>query len=331
MNIGKIPENVLKRSILKKINCKRSEVLVGANVGEDCACLQLKEDEILVLSTNPYTLGTKDVAASAVTLVMNNIASEGAEPVGVMIDALLPVNTEESDIKKMMDDAAAAANALGIALIGGHTEITDAVIRPVLSLTGVGKAKKESLVVTSGAKAGDDVVITKWIGLEGTEVLAKEQETKLLQKFPTKMIYDAANFGKLLSIVPEAATAVKSGVTAMHDLSKGGVFGGLWELAESSGVGLLIDLRKIPVKQETIEICNFFDINPYEMLSGGSLLCTSKDGNKLILDLKEAGIEASVIGKCTDNNDRVLINGENKRFLEPSKNDEIFKAYKKGE
>lgn len=331
MNIGKIPENVLKRSILKKIDCKRSEILVGANVGEDCACLQLKEDEILVLSTNPYIIKDRDNAADAVTLAMNNVASEGAEPIAVMIDALLPENTEESDIKKMTDDAVAAGNALSIALIGGHTEITDAVSRPVLSLTGIGKVKKESLVVTSGAKAGDDVVITKWIGLEGTVCLVKEQEEKLLTKFPAKMIYDAGNFAKHLSVVPEAATAVKSGVTAMHDLSKGGVFGGLWELAESSGVGLLIDLRKIPVKQETIEICNFFDINPYEMLSGGSLLCTSRDGNKLVLDLKEAGIEASVIGKCTDNNDRVLINGENKRFLEPSRNDEIFKALKKGE
>ena len=97
-------------------------------------------------------------------------------------------------------------------------------------------------------------------------------------------------------------------------------------MAESSGVGLLIDLRKIPVKQETIEICNYFDINPYELISSGSMLMASKDGNKLKLELERIGIEATIIGKCTDNNDRVLINGENKRFLEPPKTDELYKV-----
>ena len=127
-------------------------------------------------------------------------------------------------------------------------------------------------------------------------------------------------------MVPEAAPAVKSGVTAMHDVTEGGVFGALWELAESSGVGLLIDLRKIPVKQETVEICNFFDINPYELMSGGSMLMTAEDGNRLVMDLQAAGIEATIIGKCTDNNDRVLINGEMRRFLEPAKTDELYKV-----
>ena len=88
----------------------------------------------------------------------------------------------------------------------------------------------------------------------------------------------------------------------------------------------MIDLRKIPVKQETVEICNFFDINPYELMSGGSMLMTAEDGNRLVMDLQAAGIEATIIGKCTDNNDRVLINGEMRRFLEPAKTDELYKV-----
>jgi len=326
VKIGKVPENVLKRSILKKTGCKRSEVLVGAKVGEDCACLQLKEDEVFVISTDPITGAKEDIGLYAMTVSTNDLASAGAEPVAVMVTALLTPDTTEEDIKKIMTDLSENAKALNIQIIGGHTEITEAVNRPILSLTAIGKAKKGEMIKTSGAKPGDDVLVTKWIGLEGTSIIAKDKEKELLKKFPSKMIYDAINFDKYLSVIPEAATAVKSGVSAMHDVTEGGIFGGLWEMAESSGVGLLIDLRKIPVKQETIEICNYFDINPYELISSGSMLMASKDGNKLKLELERIGIEATIIGKCTDNNDRVLINGENKRFLEPPKTDELYKV-----
>jgi len=318
---GKIPENVLKRSILKKIANKRSEILIGSGVGEDCACLSFCDDEDTVLSTNPV-IGNID----AIHKVVNNIAASGAKPVGISVTILVPKDTEEEELKKIMDEVVAVTNELDLQIFGGHTEVTEAVIKPVLSITAAGKVKKGGFVSTKTAKPGDDIVVTKWIGLEGTAAIAKEKEEELLKKFPDRYIYDAKNFSKLLSVVPEAALAVKSGVTAMHDITRGGIFAALWELAESSGVGLITDLRKIPVKQETIEICNYFDINPYELASAGALLLTSEDGNRLVLELKEAGIEASVIGKITDSNDRVMINGENKRFLEPPKTDEIYKV-----
>ena len=326
MKIGKVPENVLKRSILKKTGSKRREVLIGAGVGEDCACVKLEDDEVMVLSTDPITGTSEDIGLYAVNVAVNDLASSGATPIGILVTALLPINTEEEDIKAIMKDLDESCKALNIQIMGGHTEITKGVTKPVLSLTAVGKVKEEAFVKTGGAKPGNDVVITKWIGLEGTSILAKEKEAELLKKFPPKLIYDSKNFDKFLSVVPEAAPAVKSGVTAMHDVTEGGVFGALWELAESSGVGLLIDLRKIPVKQETVEICNFFDINPYELMSGGSMLMTAEDGNRLVMDLQAAGIEATIIGKCTDNNDRVLINGEMRRFLEPAKTDELYKV-----
>lgn len=180
----------------------------------------------------------------------------------------------------------------------------------------------------SGAVVGNDVVVSKWIALEGTSLIAREKEQELLKRFPDKYIYDAINFNKLLSTDPEAAGALKSGVTALHKASKGGIFKALWELGEANGVGLTIELKKLPVKQETIEICNYFDINPYELLSGGALLMTSADGNKLVMELKAAGINAVVVGKVTASNDRVIINGEHTRFLEPRKEDEIKKIIK---
>lgn len=325
MNIGKVPENILKRSILKKISKRRSEVLLGATLGEDCAVLTLSNDDLCVLTTDPVTAINKDYGKYAINNVCNDLFSTGSEPIGVLVILLLPIETEESTIKKIMDELELEASKLNLEILGGHSEITDAVIKPVITVTGVGKAKKEKLVSTKGAAPGDDIVVTKWIGLEGTAILASEYEQKLLEKFPARMVYEAKEYDRYLSVANETAPAVKSGVTAMHDVSEGGIFAALWSLASASHVGLEADLKKIPIKQETIEICNFFDLNPYCLMSAGSLLITCKNGEKLIADLAKEGIPSAVIGTITNSNDKVIINGENKRFLDLPKTDEIYK------
>lgn len=326
MKIGKVPENVLKRSILKQIRTKRPEVLVGAGVGEDCAAIALKEDEVIVLSTDPITGTTQDMGKWAVTVSANDIASSGAEVVGMLVCAMLPPDIQEPEIKKVMEQIAASCEELKIQVVGGHTEITDAVTRPVLTLTGIGKVHKDRLLATGGAKPGQDVVITKWIGLEGTSILAKEREESLLKQFPRHLVDEAKDYEKMMSVIPEAAIAVKSNVSAMHDITEGGVFGALWEMAESAGVGLTVDLKKLPIKQTTVEICNYFDINPYELMSSGSMLIAVDNGYDLVRKLEREHIHGTVVGKITDSNDRIVINGEETRFLEPPKTDELYKA-----
>lgn len=326
MKIGKISENVLKRSILKQIKTKRKEVLIGAGVGEDCAILSLEDDEVFVVSTDPITGAVNDISKLAVYATTNDLAASGAEPIGLMVSALLPEETEEQQLRTMVQQMEEICADLHIQLIGGHTEITKAVNQPILTVTGIGKAKRDQVVTTKGAKAGQDIVVTKWIGLEGTSILAHAKETELLNKYPVGLVEEAKNFEQFLSVIPEAATAVRSGVSAMHDVTEGGIFGALWELAEGAGVGLEIDLKKIPVKQETIEICEFFGINPYELISGGSMLMVTDNGYDLVRALEQEGIAAVVVGKTTDNNDRVVINEEERRFLEPAKSDELYKV-----
>ncbi|MBP5151477.1 MAG: hydrogenase maturation factor, partial [Lachnospiraceae bacterium] len=214
----------------------------------------------------------------------------------------------------------------GADLIGGSTLISDSVTRPVISVTALGQAKEAAAGSLKGAVPGDSVVMIGKAALEGTSLIAKEHEAELLEKFPADMIYRAESFDKLMSVKKEAALALKSGVTAMHDVSRGGIFAALWELAESSGVGLETDLRKLPIFQESVEICNHFDINPYELLSGGALLVTTGNPEKLLSDLSSEGTEAVIVGICTDSKDRVLLNGESKRFLEIPKTDEIYKV-----
>ena len=326
MKIGKVPESVLKRSVLRQIHTKRKEVLLGAGVGEDCAAVKLAEDEVFVVSTDPVTGTATDIGNLAIHITLNDLASAGAEPVGVMLTILLPEGALEEDLKKIMGQMEVVCREANVQNMGGHTEVTRAVTQPLVNVCGIGKAKEGKLVSTAGARPGDDILVTKWIGLEGSSILAKEKEQELSARFSLSLIKKAQDFDQYLSVLPESALAVQFGVCAMHDVTEGGIFGALWELAESSGVGLEIDLKKIPVKQETIEICEFFGINPYELISSGCMLMAAPDGNTLVRELEKNGINAVVIGKAVDGNDRVLLNEEERRFLEPPKTDELYKV-----
>ena len=327
METGKVPESVLKRSVFKTISYKRPEVVLGAGVGEDCTVLQLEPDEQLVMSTDPITGTTQDMGRLAIQITVNDLASAGAEPIGVMLTVLLPENAREIRLKEIMSQASEAASTMRVEIMGGHTEVTAAVNQPVISVTGVGKVKKGCLISTGGARPGMDIVLTKWIGLEGTSIIAKEKRTELLKKLPEAIVDEAAAFDRYISVVDDGMTAVKAGVAAMHDVTEGGIFGALWEMAEASGVGLEIDLRAIPIRQETVEVCEQFGLNPYQLISSGSMLMAAADGEKLVRVLEEQGIPASLIGKATDTNDRVLINNGERRFLEPPKTDELYRIY----
>lgn len=326
MKIGKVSENVLKRTILKGIKNIREEVLIGAALGEDCAVLELKEGEVFVTSTDPITGTSTDIGRLAVHVAVNDLAAEGAEPIGLMTTALLPADYKESWLKLIMEQYRETCVQLGIEPLGGHTEVTAAVNRPVLNVTGIGKAKKDCLTPTSNAKPGMDIIVTKWVGLEGTSILAKEKEKELLTRYPRSLVEAAQSFDKFLSVLPEARIAVSNGAVAMHDITEGGIFGALWELAGSAGVGIKVDLKKIPICQETVEVCEFFNLNPYCLISSGSMLIVAQNGYDCVKALEQEGIHAVVIGKTTDNNNKAVINGEETRFLEAPKPDELYKV-----
>lgn len=326
MKVGKVPENVLKRSVFKEIHTRRPEVLLGAGVGEDCAAVKLAPDETLVMSTDPITGTAKDIGTLAILITVNDLASSGATPVGVLLTVLLPESVEEPELRKMMAQVEAACAQADVQIMGGHTEVTPVVNQPVISVCGVGKVKDGRLISTAGARPGMDILVTKWIGIEGTAILAKEKEEELLAKFSAPFVEKAKALDVYISVQSEAAVAVRSGVSAMHDVTEGGIFGALWEMAEASGVGLEIDMKKIPIRQETVEICEFFGLNPYQLISSGCMLMAALDGNTLVRELAKAGIPAAIIGKATEGNDRVLLNEEERRFLEPPKTDELYKA-----
>lgn len=328
MKVGKISETVLKRSIFKQIHTRREEVLLGAGVGEDCAAVKLAPDEVFVISTDPITGTVKDTGMLAIQITANDLASSGAEPVGVMLTVLLPEEIEEKDIREMMGQVEEACSSFHIQVMGGHTEVTRAVNQPVISVTGVGKVREDRLVSTAGAKPGQDILVTKWIGIEGTSIIAKEKESELLARFSASFVDTAKGFDQYLSVVPESRIAVEHGVSAMHDVTEGGIYGALWEVAEASGVGLEADLKAIPIRQETVEICEYFELNPYYLISSGCMLMTAERGHDLARKLQAAGIPAAVIGKTTEGKARRIWNGGEESYLERPKTDELYKIYK---
>ena len=327
MEVGKVPESVLKRSVFKQIRTKRKEVLLHPGIGEDCAALKLADDEVFVMSTDPITGTTQEIGTFAVHITANDLASAGAEPVGILLTVLLPDGCEEQELKDMMAQIEAECHELNIEIIGGHTEVTRAVTQPVVTVTGVGKAKEGRVISTGGAKPGQDIVVTKWIGLEGTAIIARAREDALRTRYSRDFVEKAKDCIRYLSVVPDARAALKAGVSAMHDVTEGGIFGAFWEMASASGVGLTVDLKKVPIRQETVEVCEFFDLNPYQLISSGSMLMACDRGYDVVEALKKAGIEAAVVGKFTDSHDKIIHYDENEtRYLEPPKTDELYKA-----
>ncbi|HHU73145.1 MAG TPA: hydrogenase maturation factor [Clostridiales bacterium] len=326
MRIGKLPEITLKRSVLNQIGRRRKEVLVGPGIGEDCSVIAIEEDEVLVLSTDPITGTVKDIGTFAVHITANDIASNGADIIGIMLTILLPDTTEEADLRLMMQDIEAVCKELEIEVLGGHTEVTKAVCQPIVTVTGVGKLKRKDLIKTAGAKPGQEIVMSKWAGIEGTAIIASTKEEELLKIYPQSFITNAKSFINYISVVPEAKVAREVGVSSMHDVTEGGIFGALWEMGVASQVGFQVDLDKILLKQETVEICEFYDLNPYQLISSGCMLMVTDRGNQLVESLKAEGITAAVIGHITEGKDRLIINKEDIRFLEPPKSDELYKV-----
>ncbi|MDD3368699.1 MAG: AIR synthase-related protein [Lachnospiraceae bacterium] len=328
MRIGKVPENVLKRSVLKQIQYHKPEIKLGAGIGRDCAFFASENPGLTVFTANPVTLPVKQAAAMAVTECVNDMAAAGAEPLAVELTVLLPADTEEIVLRELMEQAAETAKELQVEIAGGHTEVTTAVNTPVIVASGVGRCINEKTEL-AGEKLvpGLDLIVTKWIGMEGTVLLEEEKRDILAERFPESFLRNARALKQQLSVVPEAAVAVNAQVCAMHNLSRGGILGALWEMAERGHTGIEVDLKKIPIKQETVEICELLECNPYQVLSGGAMLIAAPNGNSLVAELEKQNIPAVIIGHTVQGNDRTVINDDEKSFLNLPQVDELLKIF----
>lgn len=336
MKIGKLSENVWNRSVYKELTYRDDKILTGADTGVDCASLLIEDDETIV-TTGGRMCGFEDLhGAFPIYEAVNELAVAGAKAFGISITAMLPESYTERKLKLLSRDINAICHEIGVMVTSFEVQTLYRARLPYLIVTGIGKAKKGNIDLhnknhkkSKQNSESIDIIATKWIGLAGTSYVAEKQREDLIKRFPANYIDGAIKFGRHLSIVDEAASARMSGAKFMMSITKGGIFASLWDMSEILGTGLSIDLKSIPIRQETVELCNHYDLNPYEMYSLGSMLIATSNGDELISELDKKGITATIIGHTTDDNDKLIVNEDEKRFLTKPGPDEILKIANK--
>lgn len=300
MKIGKIPGDKLEEIVLKKIGQRRKEVLVHAGIGEDSAVVDLEEG-LLVISSDPITGASQNTGYLAVHVACNDLAATGAEPVGIQVVLLLPPATTDQDIAALMEEIDTTARSINVEILGGHTEVLSAVSKPIITITAVGRVARGKYVASGGALPGDDLILTKGVGIEGTYILANDYRELLLKKGVSPEIISAARkYGEKLSVIEEGLLAAGYGANAMHDVTEGGLYGALEELSRASGLGFNLYLDNLPVSEETEVISRAMGIDPAGLISSGSMLISIPDGEGLIKELSKKGIIAARIGEIVE-------------------------------
>lgn len=320
MKAGKLNWDDLKGIIEEAKSVKREEVLVSNAIGEDCAIIDFKDNKCIV-STDPITGANKGSGTLAVNINCNDIAASGGEPLGILVTILAPTNATLDDIKNIMKEIDKECKKLNVEVIGGHTEVTEAVNKMVISCTVLGKSKKP--IPTNGASIGDDIIVTKDLALEGTFIIVNDNIKNCRSFITEDELKEGMSFGSNLSVLEEGKIASKFKVTSMHDITEGGLLGALWEMAKAAEVGFEIYEESLPIREISKKLCNKLKINPLRLISSGSMLIVTSQGKKLIKELESKGIKGTIIGKIIEDKGFIICNNE-KIEVEPPLRDELF-------
>lgn len=301
---GKLPASQLARLVLGQLSPRRSEVVLRPAVGEDAAALRFGE-ELCVVTSDPITGATYDLGWLGVHVCCNDLGAMGAEPVALQVVLLLPVGTSEEWLRNLMTRMEAACAVLNVEITGGHTEVTDRVREPVFIGTALGRVRPGGrLVSTRGARPGDALVVTKALGLEGSAILAAEARDELARSLPperlTAVLQEAEGYRQEISVVREGLLAAEAGATAMHDVTEGGLYVALRELAAGSGLAFRVYAASLPVRPATRLICTALGLDPLGLVSSGALLIAHPRPLELQDRLVQAGITATVIGELVE-------------------------------
>jgi hydrogenase expression/formation protein HypE len=328
---GKLPGELLARLISQYRTPEHASVIVQPKYGFDAAAVLLG-DETLLVKSDPITFATEGPARYLVAVNANDIACMGGIPRWLTVVALLPEGkTTPELVEWLFSDLRDACVEAGVALIGGHTEITLGIDRPLLIGTMLGVPGPTGLLHPGEASPGDELYVTKWIGIEGTALLGHDCDREL-----AGLGEEVLASAKLLlsdpgiSIVPDALAALASGVvTALHDPTEGGIATAVHELAGASSLGALVERDSIPVRDETRLICHQLDIDPLGLLSSGALLIAAKPGTgeKLRETLAAASVPVARIGSLTDLAHGIqLVLGDQTMLLPRYDSDEITRV-----
>jgi hydrogenase expression/formation protein HypE len=332
MQAGKIPLELLSK-LLDSIETTDPSVVLGPKPGEDAAIIDLN-NRYLVTKMDPITFATDHIAWYLVNVNANDLAVMGAKPRWLMASLLFPEGTTPESITKTFNELIMACENLGISLVGGHTEITYGISRPIAVGAMFGEVKKKRVVLTSGAKPGDTILLTKGIAIEGASIFAREATNELKCAGIKPNILKRAKdfiFNPGISVLKEAIIACDAvKLNCMHDPTEGGLVTGLHEIAKAAGVGMVVNADRIPVLPECQSICEALDVDPLGLISSGALLATLSplEASKLIKILADQGIPAYDIGRITLPEDGMkLIRKEISQDMPVFKRDELARYF----
>lgn len=331
MSTGKIEAALLSDVVFNRTGASRMEVIVPPSIGEDSTVLDMGS-ELVVASIDPITAASRKQGWLAVKVALNDVAAKGAEPVAVLITILLPEGARLEDLEELVDEIHEACLEENVTVAGGHTEVTPGLKHPILAVAAVGKTKGRTVLRTSGATPGDDIVVTKWAGLEGTAVLLMDFPDKLAGLLQgqgndeNSLIAEGEKLFAMVSVTRDGMIAAEGGATACHDVTEGGVLGAIYEMCEASGSGAIVDAKAIPVLPITTQIASVAGIDPLKLTSSGCLVATHPDGNSLVKAYRQNGINAAVVGKIIAGKRRVVLRESGEEALNPPGTDHLWLA-----
>ena len=331
--LGKLKIDVLE-SLLPQSQNLDARVIVGPRVGEDAAVIDFGET-YLVAKSDPITFATDEIGWYLVCVNSNDIATMGAVPKWLLVTILLPEHRATEDlISDIMVQITTACEHFNIALCGGHTEVTYGLHRPIVIGQMLGEVEKEKLIVSSGAREGDDLILTKGLGIEATSIIARERESELLDKFSRTFLERAKDYLRSpgISVLKDALTAVDTGgVHAMHDPTEGGVATAIHELGHAANLGAVVWEKKLFLSEETQQLCQEFQLNPLGVISSGALLIAAErtKSREIVSVLGAEDIPCEIIGRLQSPEDGLWLEQADGRCqpLPIFETDEITKIF----
>lgn len=284
--------------------------------------------------TGVYYGGMRDGAAYGLLTEVNELAAQGVHTGSAEIHIEIPADMDKSRMHSIRNHIAKAMEKLeteDFQLEELHIagEKCAALRVPQIVITAAGETDQKERIADAllTARAGQDIVYAGWAGLEGMLRIIGEKEAELRERFTPAFIGQMKAYDSELCGLSKIAVADAMGVSVIRQVSRGGILASLWDLAKDTELGLNLDLKKIAVRQETIEVCEYFRLNPYQLASGGSFLMLAENGEALADALNQKGIQAAVIGQLTDSNDKVIHNGEDMRYIDRPAPDELMKVF----
>lgn len=344
MKRGKVSDTILSRSVLKPVNTVRGKQVERLDIGQDAGEVRITDmnlgfgnfdnllDNNIINNASNFTNNPSDISIGILTSTacgymplvkaVNNIYAAGGIPVGVSDCIIMDEHSREIRLREVIAGLTRQAAITGVPITGGHTTVSDTVSSPVVTVSATGIRENER----KRPQPGQNIIMAGCIGMSGIRQLIDANSDKVYSMYSEDYIAKAYGEDTELYIGNIVNILTSNNIHCyMHDVSEGGIYGALWDMCEYGHTGLEVDIRSILVRQEIIEICELLNINPYELESMGCLLMTADDDCDIINVLNNHNIQASVIGRVTKGNKRILHNKDEERYLDLPKQDEVYR------